>query len=130
MRPVQRDYLRRFLPAMLAYAVVLIAAMFALRHVEATLLRALIALTPLLPIALAAGAMLRFLRDSDELERRVELEAMALAALLLTTGSLALGLLVSAGLLEVDVGQVLLWIMPAYLFLYGICATFMARRYR
>lgn len=130
MHRIQRDYLRRFLPAMLAHGLVLIAAMFALRHVEATPLRALIALAPLLPIGLAAAAMLRFLRDSDELERRVELEAMALAALLLTTGSLTLGLLVSAGLLQVEVGQALLWIMPAYLFLYGICAVFTARRYR
>ncbi len=130
MRSAYRAYLRRFFPAILAYVVVLFAAMYALRQVEALPLRALIALAPMLPIVLVARAIVLFVRDSDELERRVELEALALAALLLSTGSFALGLLVLADVLPIPGGIALIWVMPSYLFLYGTCKCFAARRYR
>lgn len=130
MRPVYRTYTRRMLLAMLAYVVVLFTAIFALRWVESTALRGLIILTPILPIGFAARAMLRLLRDSDELERRIALEALALAALLLTLGTFALGLLARAGVLVVDGTVALIWILPTYMLLYGACAHLAKRRYR
>ena len=92
MRPVARRYMQEFLPAMAAYVVVLFLSTWALRHVEATALRVLLALAPAVPVAAAARAVLRFVRGSDELARKILLEAFALAALVLTLGTFSLGL--------------------------------------
>ncbi|WP_149195702.1 hypothetical protein [Luteimonas suaedae] len=125
-----RHLTREFLPAMGAYAVVLVAATFALRHIDTPVLRAVLALLPLLPIGFAARAMLRYVRRCDELQRRIELEGMGLGALLLCLGTFALGLLARADVLAVDGTVVLVWIMPLYLLLYGVCKSVAARRYR
>ncbi|HST44000.1 MAG TPA: hypothetical protein VLK29_02125 [Luteimonas sp.] len=130
MRPARRAYQARFRPAMLAYVAVLFAVTYALRHVEQVPLRVLLALAPMLPVAFAASAMVRFVRDSDELEQRVALEALSMAALLLTTITFALGLLAAAGVVHVDGRLALFLIMPGYIALYGGCRCLAVRRYR
>src|SRR5690606_23175857 len=119
MRPVARRYMKEFLPAMAAYVVVLMLSVWALRHVEATALRILLALAPAIPVAAAARAIVRFVRGSDELDRSILLEAFALAALVLTMGAFSLGLLVMADVVRVRAGTVLVWILPVYCLLYG-----------
>ncbi|WP_407353396.1 hypothetical protein [Luteimonas sp. R10] len=125
-----RHLTREFLPAMGAYALVLVAVTFALRHLDTPVPRAVLALLPLLPIGFAARAMLRYVRRCDELQRRIELEGMGLAALLLCLGAFALGLLARANVLDVDGTVVLVWILPVYVLLYGACKSAAARRYR
>lgn len=130
MRHVSRRYLREFLPAMAAYVAVLFLSTWALRHVDATALRVLLALAPVVPMALAGRAALRFVRDSDELDRKILLEAFALAALVLTLGTFSLGLLTIAKVVSVQAGTALVWILPAYCVLYGLFASLARRRYR
>ena len=129
MRPVARRYMQEFLPAMAAYVVVLFLSTWALRHVEATALRVLLALAPAVPVAAAARAVLRFVRGSDELDRKILLEAFALAALVLTLGSFSLGLLVMADVIPMRADMALLWILPVYCLLYGAFAAIARRRY-
>jgi len=129
MRPVARRYMKEFLPAMAAYVVVLMLSVWALRHVEATALRVLLALAPAIPVAAAARAIVRFVRGSDELDRRILLEAFALAALVLTMGAFSLGLLVMADVVRMRAGAVLVWILPVYCLLYGVFAAIARRRY-
>ncbi|NZA24985.1 hypothetical protein H0E84_01175 [Luteimonas sp. SJ-92] len=131
MQTVARKHLKQeFLPAMAAYALVLIASVSALRHVDAIALRSALALLPLVPIGFAARAMLRYVRACDELQRRIELEGMGMGALLLCLCTFALGLLGSAGVLRLDGTVALIWIMPAYVLLYAVCKCVAARRYR
>jgi len=129
MRPVGRRYMHEFVPAMAAYVVVLFLSTWALRHVEATALRVLLALAPAVPVAAAARAVLRFVRGSDELDRKILLEAFALAALVLTLGSFSLGLLVMADVIPMRADMALLWILPVYCLLYGAFAAIARRRY-
>src|SRR5690606_1496527 len=129
MRPVGRRYMHEFVPAMAAYLVVLFLSPWALRHVEATALRVLLALAPAVPVAAAARAVLRFVRGSDELDRQILLEAFALAALVLTLGSFSLGLLVMADVIPMRADMALLWILPVYCLLYGAFAAIARRRY-
>ena len=129
MRPVARRYMHEFVPAMAAYVVVLFLSTWALRHVEATALRVLLALAPAVPVAAAARAVLRFVRGSDELDRKILLEAFALAALVLTLGSFSLGLLVRADVIPMRADMALLWILPVYCLLYGAFAAIARRRY-
>ena len=51
MLHVHRRYLREFLPAMAAYVVVLLLSIWGLRHADATTLRVLLALSPVVPVA-------------------------------------------------------------------------------
>ena len=129
MRPVARRYMKEFLPAMAAYVVVLMLSVWALRQVEATALRILLALAPAIPVAAAARAIVRFVRGSDELDRSILLEAFALAALVLTMGAFSLGLLVMADVVRMRAGTVLVWILPVYCLLYGLFAAIARRRY-
>lgn len=127
---VSRRYAREFLGAMCVYALLLIAAIYALSRAEALWTRTLLALLPVLPVAFAARALVRFVRDSDELQRRIQLEAFALASLVLTLGSFALGLLGVAGVVAIAGAHALIMILPAYALLYGLAAAITGWRYR
>ncbi|HNR91138.1 MAG TPA: hypothetical protein PKO41_01815 [Dokdonella sp.] len=130
MTKVHRRYIREFLPAMAAYCVTLVLSLQALKLVQALWGRAALALLPALPILFAARALLRFVRDSDELQRRIQLEAFALASLVLTLGSFALGLLVLARVIDIAAGDALVMVLPAYALLYGAFAAYTTRRYQ
>ena len=129
MQQIARRYRREFGWSMAAYVVVLFLSIWALNHVDATALRVLLALAPVVPVAGAGRAIMRFVRDSDELQRRIMLEGAALGALVLTMGSFSLGLLVSAGLLPMRADLALIMILPAYSGLYGLFAGLASRRY-
>ena len=129
MQQIARRYRREFGWSMVAYVVVLFLSIWALNHVDATALRVLLALAPVVPVAGAGRAIMRFVRDSDELQRRIMLEGAALGARVLTMGSFSLGLLVSAGLLPMRADLALIMILPAYSALYGVFAGLAARRY-
>lgn len=128
--PVSRRYMREFSAAMAIYAVVMMLSFYALKSIEATWLRALVALLPALPIGLAARALLRFVRDCDELQRRIQLEAFSLASLVLTMSSFALGLLVLADVVRLDAGLALSLVMPAFSLLYGVFCAVTTYRYQ
>lgn len=130
MRPDHVRYRRQLLASMLAYVVVLWLAVYAQRLIEPVALRALVALLPLLPLGFAARAMLRHVRACDELEQRIELESLAVAALLLTFGTFALGLLSKARVVSVDGTVALVWILPLFILLHGLCRHIALRRYR
>ncbi|MFR0657110.1 hypothetical protein SB719_21440, partial [Pantoea sp. SIMBA_079] len=75
---LQRRYTRDMLIGMGAYVALLVCSLLLLRHVEAPALRALVALLPVAPIALVLRAMVRFIRGVDELQQRIELEAVCI----------------------------------------------------
>lgn len=129
MLAVHRRYLREFLPAMALYTVVMILSIWGLHHIQATALRVVVALAPVVPVAMAGRAVLRFVRDSDELQRRIMAEAAALAALVMTMGTFSLGLLANAGVIAPRADVALAWILPAYCGLHGLFAWLAQRRY-
>lgn len=128
VRGVDRRYLREFLPAMIAYVAVMLLAWPLLPKVHAPALRFVVALLPLCPAALVARALVRRIVGGDELERRVFLEATALAALAVGLGSFALGFLQAAGLLQIRAA--LLYVLPALFACWGVALAWTRRRYR
>lgn len=122
---------RAFVLASSVYVTTLLSSVALLRWLQpAASLRWVLALLPLVGIALMARAMLDEFRASDELEQRIELTAVALATLTLTMGAFTLGLLVSADLLHVSAKAVLIWLLPTYVLLYSAARMFAVRRYR
>jgi hypothetical protein len=130
MQSTERRYRREFFPAMVAYVAVLFLSMYALQSVHAASARAALALLPVVPIMFVARAVLRFVRDSDEMQRRIQLESFAQASLVLTLGCFSLGLLALAGVVRIDAGLALILVLPAYMLVYGVFACLTARRYR
>jgi hypothetical protein len=98
--------------------------------VQAPWLRLLVALLPALLVLWVMRAFVRFVRDSDELQRRIELESGAVAALLISAGYMAAGFVQMAGLIEVPAKLAMLWVFPSLCFTYGAAKVFIARRYQ
>lgn len=75
-----RRYLVELGGAMLAYAVVLLVAMTLVNNTDAgSGWRVPLALVPMVPLVFALFAFVRYLGRMDELQRRVQLEALAFA---------------------------------------------------
>ncbi|MGI8561475.1 MAG: hypothetical protein ACR2J7_08600, partial [Luteimonas sp.] len=109
--------------AALSYAVTLVACFWLLKHplADATIwLRAAVALLPMLPLAWMIRVMVGNVLAGDELQRRIDLEAVAVAGLVVGLGSLTLGLLVIAGAFVVTGRSVLIWVFPALVLSYGL----------
>lgn len=128
MRANQRRYLREFFPAMLAYLVMVFAFKPLLGMVDSNLLRALIALLPVAPIVFVVRAMVRKLLDGDELEQRMQLEAISIASISVGLLSFAAGFLHVAGVFHFD--HALLMVLPALFLAYGMALLWVRRRYQ
>lgn len=133
MRTVHRQYIKTIIPAMLAYVVVLFGSVYTLKNAGSTFplyLRAILSLAPVIPIVFVCRAMIRFLKNCDELERQIELEAIALSCLITGLGFLCLGFLASAKLIYLNGGMVAIWVFPTLCGLYGLTKCFTSWRYR
>lgn len=127
---LRRRYTRDMTVGMVSYMALLFASLLLLRTVEAPALRALIALLPVAQIALVMRAMLRFIRGVDELQQRIELEAICIAAALVSFGYMTGGFLQAAQVIDVPASAAMLWVFPLVCGLYGIAKSVVARRYR
>lgn len=78
-----------------AYPALLLGSSAVRPYVSSNLLRAAVSVVPAIPVLLVGVAMARFLRQADELQRRIQLQAM--------TASLfaVMGVALTAGFLEV-----------------------------
>lgn len=127
---LRRRYLREFLPAMGGYVVALGASIWLLHVVETPVLRVLLALLPVPPVALAVRAIVRYIRDSDELQRRIELEAVSAATALVSLLYFAGGLLQMAEVIDIPAGPAMFWVFPMICLVYAATKAFVSRRYR
>lgn len=128
--PAQRSrYLRDFLPAMLAYVVTLSVSVWLLKRVDAPGLRVLLALLPVPSIALILRAIMRYIRDADELQRRIELEAVSFATAGVSLLYMAGGFLQLAKVIDIPAGVAMIWVFPLVCFLYGLAKAVVWRRY-
>ncbi|MFT3807891.1 hypothetical protein [Arenimonas sp.] len=128
-RALSRRYLRELMPAMGVYVGVMLVWRRLLGMVDAAWLRVVVALLPVLLVAWVMRAFVRYVRDSDEMQRRIELESGAIAALLLSGGYMAAGFLQTAAIIDVSAKVAMLWVFPLLSVLYGVVKVFIARRY-
>jgi len=126
---LRRRYLREFVPAMAAYVVTLFASVWLLKRVDEPGLRALVALLPVPAIGMAMRAIVRHIRDADELQRRIELEAVSIATAFVSLGYLAAGFLQSADVVDIPASAAMMWMFPLVCLVYGIAKTAVSRRF-
>ena len=127
---LRRRYLREFMSAMVAYMVLLFLSMWLLKRVDDQMLRALVALLPVPPIALVLRAIIRFIRDADEMQRQIELEAVSFATALISLLYMSGGFLQLARVIDVPSGVAMIWVFPLVCLVYGLAKILVARRYR
>lgn len=130
MRAIQKRYLREMVAATMAYLALIMLFAFGIPHVKVAALRMVLALLPLLPVLAMIRAMVRLLRDEDELERRIDLEAFAIASMLTGFGFFSVGLLLSVNALtRPPAFLVAILVLPSLFGSYGLAKWFVARRY-
>lgn len=125
--------LRGSLLAGLAYIGVTWVCVWLLKHplAEAALgWRTLVALLPLLPMGFAIRIVVRAMLAGDELQRRIDLEAMAVASLVVGLGSLTLTLLIVAGVFTISGQDALVWVLPALAVSYVLARLRAMARYQ
>lgn len=129
-QPAGRRYLRALWPALVVYSLALFASLFLLkRGIESVPLRGLVAVLPVLPIGFMMLAALRYLREIDELQRRIETEAIGAASLLVALLYFAGGLLQKAKVIDLDSAMAMIWVFPLLCATYGIAKMVITRRY-
>lgn len=129
--PANRAYQREMWPALIAYVVAVLGSTLLIRQgIEARWLRGLLALLPVIPVLFVLRAMLRYLRAVDELQQRIEAEAVCIAAVGVATLYFAGGFLVLAKVVAVPAGVAMIWVFPLLMLGYGLAKVAVARRYR
>ena len=121
-----RSYLVEFGGAMLAYVIVLPISIALVQAHPHAAWRVPVALTPVIPAAVALWAFVCQVRRMDELQRHIQFDALVMSC-----GATAL-LTFSYGFLE-NVGfppLSLIWILPLMVALWGLSVAVTSYRYR
>jgi hypothetical protein len=120
-----KRYLKEFGASMAAYTVMVPVSIRLLKGHEHTPLGYTIAFLPIIPSALAMWAFMRMFRDLDELQRRIQFEAVAFSFLATCLITLTWAFQQNAGLPRFDVS----WVAPLLILLWGLGLGIAKRRY-
>lgn len=127
VRPAGLRYLRAGLPAFGGYVAALLVVRLAREFDLPAWAMALLAMLPVLPMVWMVFAMWRLARDSDELERRVVLEAAFVTSGVAGLLTFAAGMLQVVGVL--DAGKWLIFVLPLMFFVFGVASWWSGRKY-
>lgn len=120
-------YVKEFSLAMGAYVVVLLVSVTLINiSPNGAWWRIPLALTPIVPALFALGAYMRFFSRIDELQRRIQSEALAFGFASAGILTFSYGLLENVGLPRLS------WVLvfPLMIAMWGIGAGIAARRYK
>jgi hypothetical protein len=126
METSARRYLVEFGGAMVAYTVLLITSVTLLKGVDSGVGRYALAVLPVAPLPFAVLSFVRAMRRMDELQRRIQLEAISFGfgtTLLIT---LTIGFLENAGLPRLS----WIWVTPLMIPLWALGQWIASRHYR
>jgi hypothetical protein len=124
---VFKRYYKEFGIAMTVYVITVIASVSVLTRYEfPQTIKAVIAVTPVIPTIFVIIAIMRGLRDSDELQQKVQFNAIMFSAI--TTGMITFGY----GFLE-GIGFPkfpTIWILPMMFGLWGLSLGYFWKKYQ
>lgn len=127
MDKLGKGYLLRFGLSMLGYVVVLIISITILNNMdEDNLLRYVVGLAPVVPLIFAFFAYMWFVRQVDEMQRRIQFEAVSIGMALTLLITLTLGFLEVAGFPRVD----MIWVPAILIMSWGIGVAIVNQRYK
>ena len=120
-----KRYLLEFGGSMAAYSAMVPISIWMLRGHEHTPVGYAVAALPIIPSGLALWAFMRMFRNLDELQRRIQLEAVAFSFLATCLITLTWAFLQNAGLPRFDVS----WVAPLLILLWSLGLGIAKRRY-
>lgn len=121
-----RRYLIDLFSGLAIYAVLLFGSIWTLQRTSfPPALQIVIAIIPMLGALVVTAAVLKHWREMDEMMRRIQIEAFAVAAIIVALGCFTLGFLENAGFERVS----MIWVFPAQIGLWGLVAPIVRRRY-
>jgi hypothetical protein len=126
MNRAARAYVIEFGGAMAAYVVVLLVSLELLRAFPHSGWRIPLALAPVVPTLFALAAFMRFLGRMDELQRRIQLQAIGFGFGATAILTFAYGFLQLVGFPPIS----WLFILPLMVVLWGLGAAVAAWKYR
>lgn len=123
-----KRYRRQMLTWAITYCLVTYASVHTLKNagIEHFGLRTLIALLPMLPIAWVGILIVRFTRSLDELQRKIQFEAVVFSAVLTGLFTGAYGFMEGVGYPKLDT----VWILPMLMVLWVVGQVLGRRRYQ
>jgi hypothetical protein len=125
MNQAGKRYMIEFGTSMIAYTVVLMASIWVLNRTPDGPWRIVLAVLPVVPMLFALIAFLRFLSRMDELQQRIQLQAIGFAAGATGMITITVGFLENAGLPQPS----WIWVFPMLIALWGFGVAFASRRY-
>lgn len=126
-KQVIKRYYKEFGISMGFYTVAVIASITALNNFEfPQIVQVIITLIPVIPVIFVVIAIMRALRDSDELQQKIQLQAVTFSAI--TTGliTFSYGFLENVGLPPFPT----IWILPIMFFLWGVSLGYFWKQYK
>ncbi|CAN5653446.1 hypothetical protein BH23PSE2_BH23PSE2_05890 [soil metagenome] len=127
---LRRRYTRELALGMGVYVLMVFVSVWLLKQVDDALLRAVIALLPVPPVALVVRAMIRYVRDADEMQRRIELEAVSIATAFVSLLYMSGGFLQAARVIDLPASAAMIWLLPLVCLGYGVAKALVMRRYQ
>ena len=121
-----RRYVIQLGLAMICYGIVLIISLKLIPSVTRGWLQVLVAIAPVVPVIFVLASIVRLLSRIDEMQRRIHLEAMALAAGITALLALTCGFLENAGMPRLSG----FWTFASISLLWAVFAIILQRRYR
>ena len=127
LKPVAQRYVREMIIAGVLYSVVVFAGAYATRMDLPDWVIVIAAIAPLLPALLMLRAYITFVNGVDEFQRRIQSEAVMIAAGVTGFGTFTYGFLEEwAGLPHLP----LIWVLPILIGSWGIALCIVRLRYK
>lgn len=126
-KQILKRYYKEFFLSMGAYVITLLASTLAIKNMNFPMAaQIIISLAPVVPIIFVITAIMRALRDSDELQQRVQLNAITFSAVATGLITFSYGLLENIGFPKFPT----IWILPILFFLWGGSLGYFWKRYQ
>lgn len=124
---VQKRYYKEFFIAISAYVVVLIGSISILKYIELPkLAQFIVAILPIIPIVFIIIAIMRGLRDSDELQQKIQSYAIMFSAVATGLITFSYGLLENVGFPPFPT----IWILPMMFMFWGFSLSYFWKKYQ
>lgn len=126
-REVQKRYFKEFGISMGLYVVLLITSIMVLTNFKLPkTAQIVIALIPVIPTIFVVIAVMRALRDSDELQQKIQLQAVTFSAIVTGLITFSYGFLENVGFPHFPT----LFVLPLVIALWGIGAGIFTGKYK
>lgn len=127
MDKVSKRYIKEFSFSMSAYVITLLASISLLKIIsDDSIFRIPLAILPIVPIVFVLIAFIRYLNAIDELQQRIQLQAIGFAAGAVSLLTFGYGLLENVGFPPFSIFLV----FPLMVMIWGLSSTILRHRYQ